>query len=488
MRLSGITPMLTALRRHLEDGGRVRVLTTTYTNSTEASALEALTDAGADVRVSYDQTTTRLHAKAWIFHRARGSSTAYVGSSNLTHSAMVPGLEWNVRLSSARNPDVIAKMAAVFETYWESGDFEPFDPDEFRDARLDPTIDANSALSPDRADAATRSRSGCWSASKSLARHGHHRNLLVAATGTGKTVMAAVDYRDLRRRCHAPGCSSSLTVERSSNRASLTFRHALHDAAFGELWVAVHRPRDFEHVFASDPEPHGIRRRLHRPDHFDVVVDRRVPPRRRADLPRLLERLQPRELLGLTATPERTDGLAVLDFFDGRIAAELRVWDAIDQQYLVPFAYYGVHDGLDLREVPFRRGTGTTSTALTNVYTADHVWVGQVIEQLRRRVGDPSNMRALGFCVSVDHARFMSDAVQPQQGIAAVAVWGETPDDERDRALRDLARRRRWRSSSPSTCSTKASTCPAVDTHPDAASHRERHAVPPATRPRPPKG
>ena len=68
--------------------------------------------------------------------------------------------------------------------------------------------------------------------------------------------------------------------------------------------------------------------------------------------------MQPRQLLGLTATPERADGLDVLKYFDGRIAAELRVWDAIDQQYLAPFVYYGVHDGLDLREIPWRRGTG----------------------------------------------------------------------------------------------------------------------------------
>ena len=68
--------------------------------------------------------------------------------------------------------------------------------------------------------------------------------------------------------------------------------------------------------------------------------------------------MRPRELLGLTATPERSDGLSVLDHFDGRIAAELRLWDAIDQQRLVPFLYFGVSDGLDLREIPWVRGRG----------------------------------------------------------------------------------------------------------------------------------
>ena len=95
-------------------------------------ALDELSALGADVRVSYDETTTRLHAKAWIFHRHEGYSTAYVGSSNLTHSAQVTGLEWNVRLSGIRNPDALAKIAAVFDSYWESSDFVPYDPEEFR--------------------------------------------------------------------------------------------------------------------------------------------------------------------------------------------------------------------------------------------------------------------------------------------------------------------------------------------------------------------
>ena len=436
VRLSGIAPMLTALRRHLENGGRVRVLTTTYTNSTEASALEALTDAGADVRVSYDQTTTRLHAKAWIFNRARGQSTAYVGSSNLTHSAMVPGLEWNVRLSSAQNPDVIAKMAAVFETYWASGDFEPFDLDEFRERTARSDDRGNSAIPP--TELTLRPFQERMLERIAVARaHGHHRNLLVAATGTGKTVMAAVDYRNLRKTL--PRARLLFVAHRREilEQSLLTFRHALHDASFGELWVGSHRPKDFEHVFASVQSLTASGVDSIDPTHFDIVVIDEFHHAAAPTYRSLLERLRPRELLGLTATPERTDGFAVQDFFDGRIAAELRVWEAIDQQYLVPFAYYGVHDGLDLREVPFKRGTGYDVTALTNVYTADHIWVGQVIEQLRRRVDDLSNMRALGFCVSVAHARFMSDEFN-RRGIAAVAVWGETPDDERDRALRDL--------------------------------------------------
>jgi superfamily II DNA or RNA helicase/HKD family nuclease len=436
VRLSGIRPMLEGLRRHVGDGGRVRLLTTTYTNSTQLEALEALREVGADVRVSYDTTTTRLHAKSWIFYRARGTSTAYVGSSNLTHSAMVPGLEWNVRMSGLRNPDVVDRMTAVFESYWEGGDFVTFESEDFRRRTEQPQSGPTTFLPP--TELMLRPFQERLLDQIALARsHDRHRNLLVAATGTGKTVMAAVDYRRLRSTL--PRARLLFVAHRQEilEQSRATFRHALHDAAFGELWVGDHRPRDFEHVFASIQSLHATGVDSIEPDHFDVVIVDEFHHAAAPTYSLLLDRLRPHELLGLTATPERADGLDILRFFDGRIAAELRVWDAIDQQYLVPFAYYGIHDGLDLRDVPFRRGTGYDVGALTNVYTGNHVWIGQVIEQLRRRIGDPTKIRALGFCVSVEHARFMADQFN-QHGIAAAAVWGESTAADRAQALSDL--------------------------------------------------
>ncbi|MDZ7680025.1 MAG: DEAD/DEAH box helicase [Acidimicrobiales bacterium] len=153
---------------------------------------------------------------------------------------------------------------------------------------------------------------------------------------------------------------------------------------------------------------------------------------------RLLAHLQPVELLGMTATPERSDGRSVLGWFDDRIAAELRLWDAIDQHRLVPFAYYGIHDGLDLTDIPWRRGQGYDTEALSTLYTSTDAWARTVIHELMRHADDPDTMRCLGFCVSVAHARYMAERFR-HHGIDAVAVTGETPDDERRRALEDLA-------------------------------------------------
>jgi superfamily II DNA or RNA helicase len=438
IRRSGIAPMREQLRRHVEAGRQLRVLTTVYTGSTEADALDWLVNLGAHVRVSYDTTTTRLHAKAWLFHRESGFSTAYVGSSNLTHSAQVAGLEWNVRVSGARNRPVIDKVAAVFDSYWELPDFEAYDKVRFAEAtgrdRTGPTL----LLSP------TEIRLEPFQErlleQVELARQqGNHRNLLVSATGTGKTVMAAIDYARLRSRLPRARLLFVAHREEILQQSRATFAHALRDASFGEMWVGGKKPTEFEHVFASIQSLNAAELEDLDPKRFDVVIIDEFHHAAADSYSRLLDHLKPIELLGLTATPERSDGLPVLHWFDDRIAADLRLWDAIDQHHLVPFAYYGIADDLDLREVPWRRGGGYDVERLTNVITFTDVWARYVFNQFVKHVGSGAKARALGFCVSVDHARYMARVFR-DNGVRALAVSAETSDAERKTALADLAK------------------------------------------------
>lgn len=438
VRMTGILPLKDELRRHCERGGSLRVLTTTYTGSTEAKALDLLVALGADVKVSYDETTTRLHAKAWLFNRPSGFSTAYIGSSNLTHAAQVAGLEWNVRVSGARNSDVIDKVEAVFESYWESPDFVEYDPDEFarRAARTSgsgPVV----YLSPIAVTPLPFQERLLEHLAVERER-GHHRNLLVSATGTGKTIMAALDYVRLRSSLSRSRLLFVAHRQEILDQSQATFRHVLRESAFGEQWIAEQRPKHFDHVFASIQTINNVDLDHLSPDHFDVVIIDEFHHAAAKSYERLLQHVNPIELLGLTATPERTDGLPILHWFDDRIAAELRLWDAIDQQYLTPFSYYGISDGLDLTSVPWHRGKGYDIEGLTNLYTANDVWAQRVVKEFVGHVGNPATVRALGFCVSVSHAKFMA-RVFNDAGIAATSVSGQTPEHERRDALRALA-------------------------------------------------
>lgn len=440
IRRSGIRgALLDAFRRHTERGRHLRVLTTTYTGSTELAALRMLEAAGAEIRVSYDTSTTRLHAKAWVFHRAAGFATAYVGSSNLTHSAQTRGLEWNVRASGARNADLVAKVKAVFEAYWERGDFVPFVAAEFEERTAAVATPPGIQLSP--VEIRLEPFQERLLEQIGVARErGRHRNLLVSATGTGKTVMAAVDYAGLRERMARSRLLFVAHRQELLDQSQATYAQALREPGFGERWVGGRRPERWEHVFASIQSLGRSGLEHLAADHFDVVVvdefHHAAAPSYRA----LLDHVTPHELLGLTATPERADGLPILAWFDGAIAAELRLWDAIDQGCLVPFEYYGFHDGIDLRRIPWRRGIGYDVDGLSNLYTGNDAWARLVLGQLEKHAGDFGSMRALGFCVSVEHARFMA-RIFAQAGVPAVAVWGDSPEEERREALERLRRR-----------------------------------------------
>jgi superfamily II DNA or RNA helicase len=440
IRRSGINPLIASLRRHCERQKPLRILTTIYTGSTERAALDQLKALGAQIRISYDVSTTRLHAKAWIFHRRSGFSTAYVGSSNLTHSAQLTGLEWNVRASAARNADILAKFEAVFESYWQSADFDDYDADEFdaetkRAGRIDtgPTV----VLSPIELRLEPFQERLLEKIALSRSRN-HHRNLLVSATGTGKTVMAAVDYARLRNEL--PRARLLFVAHRNEilDQSLATFRYAIRDASFGEKWIGGARPQHFDHVFASVQSLNAANLEDLAPDHFDVVIVDEFHHAAAPSYRKLLNHVQPRELLGLTATPERSDDLSILHWFDDRIAAELRLWDAIDQQRLCPFMYFGIHDGLDLTHIPWRRGQGYDVQALSDLYTSTDAWARTVVNEVGRLADSPATMRALGFCVSIEHAQFMAKHFT-KHGLPSVAVWGDSSPVDRSAALSDLA-------------------------------------------------
>jgi superfamily II DNA or RNA helicase/HKD family nuclease len=435
IRWTGVRDLLPALRRHVEAGRPLRVITTTYTGSTELRALLALAEVGAQVKVSYDTASTRLHAKAWCFHRATGFSTVYIGSSNLTFSAQVTGREWNVRASERRNPDLIDTFDRVFETYWADPHFEPFDAADFSEATA--RLSDDSIATPFTIEPYPFQRQ-ILEQLEVERRRGRNHNLVVAATGTGKTVVAALDYRQLRTRLDRSRLLFVAHRREILENSRTTFRHVLQNGSFGELWVGGEKPQRWEHVFASIQSMSAGDLKALDPDQFDIVIVDEFHHAAATTYSTLLDHLHPAQLLGLTATPERTDSLDILRWFEGRMAVELRLWDALEQDLLSPFHYYGIHDGTDLASVTWRRGRGYDPAELTNVYTGDDLWVGKVLAAVREKVGDPRSMRALGFGVSVAHCEFLADRFT-RAGITARVVSANTSTAERDDALVALA-------------------------------------------------
>lgn len=438
---------LTALRKR---GIPFRVITTTYMGATDRKAIDRLVvDFGAEVRISYEIERTRLHAKAWLFSRNTAYHTAYVGSSNLSRAALLDGVEWNVRLTQAATPALITKFGATFDTYWNDPAFEPYDPN--RDAeKLDQALlEAGGG----RRDRVTLTLSGldvrpyphqqqvleALDVEREV--HDRHRNLVVAATGTGKTVMAALDYR---RLCAAAGRRLTLLFvahrKEILDQALRTYREVLADTCFGEMMVAGEKPTTWQQVFASVQSLRPDVVRQMDPSQFDVVVIDEFHHAAAASYRELLTHFTPGELLALTATPERTDGIDVRGFFDNRTAAEIRLWDALEAELLCPFHYFGIDDGTDLTAVQWTRGRYDPQ-GLENLYTGNDARARLVLATLRDKITNLSQMRALGFCVGVAHAQYMA-RVFNEAGVPAQAVSGSTPATVRAQALKDLTQRR----------------------------------------------
>ncbi|AGS69828.1 hypothetical protein HGI09_40270 [Streptomyces collinus] len=445
----GIRVLEDALRAAKERGVQIRVITTTYMGATDRHALDRLVrDFGATVKVNYEIRSTRLHAKAWLFRRDTGFDTAYVGSSNLSRAALLDGLEWNVRLSSIATPAVLDKFEATFEAYWNDSAFETYDPD-LHGERLDGALaqagggtsasDLKINLSGLEVRPFPHQRDMLERLTVEREIRGRHRNLLVAATGTGKTVMAALDYRSLCRTSESTRPRLLFVAHRKEilKQSLRTYREVLDDASFGELLHAGTEPRAWDHVFASVQSLHVPRLEQLAHDHFDIIVIDEFHHATATTYRRVIDHFAPRELLGLTATPERMDGRNVQDeFFDGRIAAEMRLWEALENDLLCPFHYFGIPDGTDLTNLGWQKGAYTDQD-LDNLYTGNHARARIVVKQIRDKVSHPGAMKALGFCVTKAHAHFMADFFR-QAGFQAVALDSESPAELRARALTEL--------------------------------------------------
>lgn len=441
LKFSGFKLLEKPFRRLLERGGRLRLIASTYVGATERRAVDELVRLGARVRLAYEEDGTRLHAKAWLFHRASGLSTAYIGSSNLSRSALTDGAEWNVRVTEAATPALLARFEQAFEQFWDGVGPEDHHPARHRE-RLEASLarargDRGQGRAPVLIlDVAPKSHQvRVLDALEAERDHGHRHNLVVAATGTGKTWVSAFDYQRLRE---AGTVDSLLFVAHRKEileQSQLVFRTVLRDPGFGELFVDGQRPERGTHVFASIQ---SLKRAVIEgldPEAFDMVVVDEFHHAAAPTYDTLLRHLTPAVLLGLTATPERADGKSVLHWFDHRVAAEIRLWDALDEGLLAPFHYFGVHDPTSAARA-WRRGRLDVA-ALDDVYTGDTFRARQVVHAVHRYVAEPGSMRALGFCVGVGHAQLMA-RVFSEKGLVARALHGGTPRQERAEVVQGL--------------------------------------------------
>ena len=446
---SGVKMLLEELDNALKRGAKIRILTGNYLGITQPSALYLLKKklgSRVDMRF-YNEKERSFHPKSYIFHYERYSDI-YIGSSNISRSALTSGIEWNYRFSSVSDPKNYEKFYQAFEELFEhhsiiidneelkrysqnwhrpavAKDLERYEyshqneENESEDTKVrllyEPRgaqIEALCALEDTRAEGAKRA-------------------LVQAATGVGKTYLAAFDSKSYERVLFVAHREEIL------KQAAASFRNVRNSEDYG-FFTGEEKSTDKSVIFASVAtlgRSEYLSEKYFAPDYFQYLVIDEFHHAVNEQYQRIVKYFKPQFLLGLTATPERMDGRNIYELCDYNVPYEISLKDAINKGMLVPFHYYGIYDDTDYSGLHLIRGRydekELNETYIGNVHRHD------LIYKYYCKYG---SKKALGFCCSRAHAEEMAKEFC-ERGIPSVAVYSNangTYSEERGKAIEKL--------------------------------------------------
>ena len=446
---SGVKMLLEELDNALKRGAKIRILTGNYLGITQPSALYLLKKklgSRVDMRF-YNEKERSFHPKSYIFHYERYSDI-YIGSSNISRSALTSGIEWNYRFSSVSDPKNYEKFYQAFEELFEhhsiiiddeelkrysqnwhrpavAKDLERYEyshqneENESEDTKVrllyEPRgaqIEALCALEDTRAEGAKRA-------------------LVQAATGVGKTYLAAFDSKSYERVLFVAHREEIL------KQAAVSFRNVRNSEDYG-FFTGGEKSTDKSVIFASVAtlgRSEYLSEKYFAPDYFQYLVIDEFHHAVNEQYQRIVEYFKPQFLLGLTATPERMDGRNIYEICDYNVPYEISLKDAINKGMLVPFHYYGIYDDTDYSGLHLIRGRydekELNETYIGNVHRHD------LIYKYYCKYG---SKKALGFCCARAHAEEMAKEFC-ERGIPSAAVYSNangTYSEEREKAIEKL--------------------------------------------------
>ena len=437
---SGIELLLPHLEDLIQRGGRARILTGDYLDISDPDALQRLIDLEGEaeggtleLRIFKTATTGSFHPKAYIFYDETGPATAYVGSSNISASALKNGLEWNYRVISARDRAGLSEVAQAFDELWSHPRTDVLDQswlDDYRSRRrpsvsfVEIPLEAP-AVPPEPHEIQLEAMRHL----EQTREEGNTAGLVVLATGLGKTWLSAFDSNrpEFRRVLFVAHRDEIL------NQALNTYRRIRPQAHLGK-YTGTERVPDADVLFASVQTLGRLSHlRNFERERFDYIVVDEFHHAAAATYRRLMEYFTPKFMLGLTATPERADGGDLLGLCQENLVFRCDLFDGIRRAFLSPFHYFGVPDDIDYSQIPWR-SSRFDEEALTREF-ATQQRAANALEQWKKHTKGKS--RTLGFCCSTRHADFITKFFR-ERGVRVAAVHSGPTSDQRASSLEQL--------------------------------------------------
>ncbi len=429
---SGAQLLLDTLKEAGERGKSGRILSSTYLNFTDPEAVARLSAFPfIDTKMFNSEENGGFHTKTYIFEY-KEHYKIIIGSSNLTRAALKTNVEWNVEIISKKDESFVQQVLTEYQTLWNRSQIPTEDfLDHYRSIYRSTRQVKERQQSLHTLPAYIAPNSMQSRAMKSLERLrslGENKALVIAATGTGKTYMAAFDVQKLQPK------RLLFLVHREDIlvKAKETFSHLLHQQHSFGMMTGSRKDIGADYLFAN------IRTMANHysqfdPAHFDYIVYDEAHHTTAPQYQQVMKHFHPAFALGMTATPERSDEASVFEVFDHNVAAEVRLHDALKDEIIAPFHYFGITDvdGIRLDDVA-PNDQAELSRRLQVHFRVEHILTNMYFYK-----HDGAVRRGLGFCVNIDHAVYMADAFS-QAGVPSVALTGDDPALERKKMIEKL--------------------------------------------------
>ncbi|WML38144.1 DEAD/DEAH box helicase [Neobacillus sp. OS1-2] len=430
---SGLQLLLDPLKEAEKKGIRGKIITSTYLNFTDAKALEKIREfKNVDLKVFVTDKEIGFHTKAYIFEY-QDSYKVIIGSSNITQSALKSNIEWNVEIIAKENGRFIKDVLKEYDYLWNMS--EEADEDfirryeDFLKSFKSTQISHQLIYENKKYIVQNRMQKRATENLDRLRSFGEKKALVIAATGTGKTYMSAFDVKNVKPK------KLLFIVHREEilKKAKDTFEMLLPNEGFTfGLLTGNHKQKHVDYVFATIQTISKCYHEFEN-DEFDYLIIDEAHHAISPTYQTVLDYFKPNFTLGMTATPERSDGYNVFDLFDNNVALEVRLHEALEDELVIPFHYFGITDieGIDLSDVDIDDITEITKRLKVNER------VDFIIEKMDFYGHDGEKRKGLGFCVSIEHAQYMASEFN-KKDYKSVCLYGADPPETRERYINRL--------------------------------------------------